>query len=97
MWISRKKYDALTKRIDLASDNAREAKEEVAKLRHDVGEVFGPLRDRVAEIEKSYRRGSLEHEKPEDIVIDRGHVPFTQRKRNWEASKKQQPKGKQNG
>lgn len=97
MWISRKEHEALLKRIELASTGEREANEAVALLRKQTEEKIGDLEDRLAEVEKSYRRGSLEHEKPEEIVIDRGHVPFTQRKRNWEASKKQQPKGKQNG
>lgn len=90
MWISKERWDQLTGLIA-----------ELAERQLALGEKLDDCTDAseraIAELEESYKRGSLKSDEPESVQIDPGHVPFSQRKRNFEATKRQEAASKKKG
>lgn len=86
MWISKEKYQALVTGQRTLADRLKEVADDVLNLKRFFDDVTKNIGERIAELEESYKRGSLKSDEPESVQIDPGHVPFTQRKRNLEAA-----------
>lgn len=90
MWIRKKQYEAL-----LA--NWKDTASELRIVKENFYRFIDDAEKRIGELEESYKRGSLKSDEPESVQIDPGHVPFSQRKRNFEATKRQEAASKKKG
>lgn len=97
MWISKEKYEAMITANEILSDRMTALDDGLKWLKQFHEDTAAALNARIAELEESYKRGSLKSDEPESVQIDPGHVPFSQRKRNFEATKRQEAASKKKG